>query len=395
MGALAVAILGTAFLARDTGHAQTDGVQLQSGFTNVAYLGPTLPLLEALTNAEEEVSAIWSFRADASEAPWRLWNRELPPSVQGFDTLEFGRAYFFVSDAPVLWEYAAGDRPEPPAVVDLQPGLNHVVYFGATLPVETALADPGEPALRSQQTGAGACVTLIWAFSGTWTVWQPTLPQAVQGFTELRERTSYFVAADEACTWTFPPASTSLEPPEPPAYDFGDAPDSYGTTAVADGARHVAVDGVFLGETIDTEDDGQPGADAVADDDTGEPDDEDGVLLPQLTPGGTISIDVIASTEGFLDAWIDFNGDGRFDEPGDRIFTVEPLTTGVNRLTITIPADLDVIGVIFARFRFSLSGGLGPTGAAQNGEVEDYGTTLFDEGDPPPPPPPGCPLVVC
>jgi len=45
MGALAVAILGTAFLARDTSHAQTTGVQLQSGFTNVAYLGPTLPLL--------------------------------------------------------------------------------------------------------------------------------------------------------------------------------------------------------------------------------------------------------------------------------------------------------------------------------------------------------------
>jgi hypothetical protein len=45
------------------------GIQLQSGFTNVAYLGPTLPLPDALTNAADAVSAIWAFQAGAAGPP--------------------------------------------------------------------------------------------------------------------------------------------------------------------------------------------------------------------------------------------------------------------------------------------------------------------------------------
>ena len=53
-------------------------------------------------------------------------------------------------------------------------------------------------------------------------------------------------------------------------YDFGDLPDNYGTTLVADGARHAAV-GPTLGATRDAEADGVPttGADGDDTDNTG------------------------------------------------------------------------------------------------------------------------------
>jgi hypothetical protein len=139
---------------------------------------------------------------------------------------------------------------------------------------------------------------------------------------------------------------------------------------------------------IDVEADGQPSAIADADDNNNL-DDEDGVTPPaQLTLGATATFQVTASTDGFLDAWIDFDGDGSFDEPGDRIFTSEPLVAGVNTLQVPVPMDPPagvVLGAeVFARFRFSLAGGMGPTGLAPNGEVEDYGIKIVA-----PPPPDG------
>ncbi len=57
--------------------------------------------------------------------------------------------------------------------------------------------------------------------------------------------------------------TTSTAPP----LDFGDAPDSYGTTLANNGARHSAVStGPILGALRDTEMDGQPSAGANGDD---------------------------------------------------------------------------------------------------------------------------------
>ena len=371
------------------------GIQLQPGFTNIAYLGPTLPLPDALTNATDAVSAIWSFRAGADDSPWDLWSATLPAALQGFDTLTSGRAYFVVSDRDIFWEYGPGEIPPPQTTVDLQPGLNHIVYTGDTLPVEEALAGPAAAGLqtqqlRTQQSSALTCVRLIWVFTTNWSLWNPTLPPAVQGFTVLQTGFSYFVSATEPCTWTFP-GTFSVDMPEPepepepaPTLDFGDAPDSYGTTLAADGARHTATDGFFLGAAVDTESDGQPGATAL-DDDTNGVDDEDGVTPPpQLTLGATVTFRVTASADGFLDAWIDFDGDGAFDDPRDRVFTSEPLVAGENILSVTIPMDATAEIETYARLRFSSVGGLAPTGAAADGEVEDYRIPLVA-----PPPPDG------
>ena len=81
--------------------------------------------------------------------------------------------------------------------------------------------------------------------------------------------------------------------------DFGDAPDSaeapsYPTLLVNDGARHVIVEGFYLGAGVDGEGDGQPDIDALGDDTAGF-DDEDGVTFwGPLMPGVTAALDVEA-----------------------------------------------------------------------------------------------------
>ena len=377
------------------------GIQLQTGFTSIAYLGPTLPLPDALTNATGAVSGVWSFQAGALGSPWELWSTTLPAALQGFDTLTSGRAYFVVSDRAVFWEYAPGEIPPPQTTVDLQPGLNHIVYTGDTLPVEEALAGPATASLqtqqlRTQQSSALTCVRLIWVFTTNWSLWNPTLPPGLQGFTVLQTGFSYFVSATEPCSWTFPSTfSGDMPDPEPepePTLDFGDAPDSYGTTLAADGARHVATDGFFLGAAVDTESDGQPAATAL-DDDTNGVNDEDGVTPPlQLTLGATVAFRVTASAAGFLDAWIDFDGDGAFDDPRDRVFSAEPLVAGENTLLVAIPMDATAEIQTYARLRFSSLGGLAPTGAAEDGEVEDYRIPLV--APPPPDAGEGGPIII-
>ena len=60
-------------------------------------------------------------------------------------------------------------------------------------------------------------------------------------------------------------------------------------------------------------------------------DDEDGVTF--LTPVAacqTAQVTVIASAAGKLDAWIDFNRDGDFNDAGEQIFTSRALVAGAN-----------------------------------------------------------------
>jgi hypothetical protein len=154
--------------------------------------------------------------------------------------------------------------------------------------------------------------------------------------------------------------------------DFGDAPDPlYPTLLASNGARHIIVPGFFLGASVDAEPDGQPDATATGDDLDGN-DDEDGVVFTSsLNPGGLASVDVTASASGLLDAWMDFNADGDWADPGEQIFASQALVAGVNNLTFPVPGGA-VVGQTFARFRFSSVGGLSYEGLAPDGEVEDY-----------------------
>ncbi len=171
-------------------------------------------------------------------------------------------------------------------------------------------------------------------------------------------------------------------------YDFGDAPDDpdapgYPTLHANGGAYHDVIDGFHLGGLIDGETNGQPTADALGDDNIGL-DDEDGVDFPTpLIPGQHATIEVFASANGILNAWIDYNVNQSWMEPDEHIFIDVPVSAGNNPLTFTVPPTA-VPGPTFARFRLSRIPGLLSTGYGHGGEVEDYEVVIVEGGEGPP-----------
>lgn len=171
--------------------------------------------------------------------------------------------------------------------------------------------------------------------------------------------------------------------------DFGDAPDSYGTLLASNGPNHGIVAGFTLGATVDGEPQGQPNVGA-----TGDGADEDGVVLPNssmLTACTTVNVSVfLTNTAGVatprLDAWIDFDGDGAFGDPRDRIATSLALVAGANNVSVNVPCDAQSAAT-YARFRLSSAGVTGPGGASPDGEIEDYALISkgLDFGDAPDP----------
>lgn len=160
-------------------------------------------------------------------------------------------------------------------------------------------------------------------------------------------------------------------------FDFGDAPDPlfstagrYPTLLVHNGPRHHLGSGLFFGAGVDREFDGQPNANATGDDISGSPDDEDGVTIPNLIRGSSTNATVLVSMAGKLDAWIDFNRDGDWDDPGEKIADSLPVVAGMNIVSFSVPGSAS-LGSSYARFRLSTTGGLGVTGEAAGGEVED------------------------
>jgi hypothetical protein len=158
-------------------------------------------------------------------------------------------------------------------------------------------------------------------------------------------------------------------------HDYGDAPDSYGTLLASNGAGHAVVSGFHLGALIDYEGDGQASVGADGDD-LGGVDDEDGIQFMQLLMvGAATRLNVILTTDdvldAFLNAWVDFNGDGDWDDDGEQIFTDVSLIAGGNPLSFLVPAGATP-GDTYARFRLDSGGGLTPYGLANDGEVEDY-----------------------
>ncbi|WP_197169020.1 GEVED domain-containing protein [Novipirellula galeiformis] len=183
--------------------------------------------------------------------------------------------------------------------------------------------------------------------------------------------------------------------------DFGDAPDSgdgtgpwnYNTHAHDDGPVHIVNDAIYLGTSITADVFANPSNLADGDDD-------DGLILPggvlTLTAGQTSQVDVIVTndtgSDGMLYGWIDLNFDGVFDLSERSEFPVPDKTTEPT-VPLSFPfIPAGVAGMTYARFRLSTDGAAAaPTGAAFDGEVEDYlvtiippigsGQTYFDHGD--------------
>ena len=170
---------------------------------------------------------------------------------------------------------------------------------------------------------------------------------------------------------------TNIDEAVAAAFDFGDLPDSFGTSLAGDGARH-ASSSLRLGSAASFESDGAASPDADGDSD------DDGVtqiasLVASSNALTTGSFLVTSSGIGKLDGWIDLNGDGRFDHISEHINGTSSidLVAGDNIVTPQIPEG-NAGGRRAARFRISSSGGLTPTGLAADGEVEDYFIDILD-----------------
>ena len=164
--------------------------------------------------------------------------------------------------------------------------------------------------------------------------------------------------------------------------DLGDNPDTYSTVIASTGPTHTLSPGLFLGSCVDSETDGQPTTLSNGDDINSSTitlgtcatagDDEDGVTnFSALVPGQTATVDVTSTGACTLDAWIDFNQNGNYSDPGEQIFTGTTLVNGTNNLMFAIPITA-TSGSTYSRFRCSSTGSPLPTGAASDGEVEDY-----------------------
>ncbi|HSM50573.1 MAG TPA: GEVED domain-containing protein, partial [Thermoanaerobaculia bacterium] len=172
------------------------------------------------------------------------------------------------------------------------------------------------------------------------------------------------------------------------AFDFGDAPASYGTALADDGARHVlGRRSLWLGANPpDGEADGAPGAGASDDDTTqiGGVNDEDGVAAFPAYDGVSSSYSVTVNATNnsgataHLVGYIDWNRDGDFLDAGERSGTVTvPFGAEASDFTVTwssVPANAGGTGATYARFRISTDQAAveSPLGQAPDGEVEDY-----------------------
>ena len=164
-----------------------------------------------------------------------------------------------------------------------------------------------------------------------------------------------------------------IDTDEPATIDFGDAPDSYGSTLASNGARHELDDTTWLGSSVDGD---YYAAQSPDSDDSITSDDEDGVgFVTALEPGLDSVIAITASTSGYLSAWFDWNNDGDFSDEGEQIITDKALVAGSNSVVITVPFGATV-GDTWSRFRFSQQTGLAYYGGSTSGEVEDHVATV-------------------
>ncbi|MCP4943023.1 MAG: tandem-95 repeat protein, partial [Planctomycetaceae bacterium] len=95
-------------------------------------------------------------------------------------------------------------------------------------------------------------------------------------------------------------------------------------------------------------------------------------FLNPLDPWGT-NVPVTVAGQGLLQAWVDFDQSGTFDDD-EQVITDEPVSDidgGLNVLTIFTPEDA-AAGRTWMRVRVSKDAGLSPTEFSIGGETEDY-----------------------
>lgn len=175
------------------------------------------------------------------------------------------------------------------------------------------------------------------------------------------------------------------------ANDYGDAPESYGEAVheinvYKDPGNGNYLNYIVLGSSVDPEPTGSHTL-AADGDDLGGSDDEDGVVFPELVQGDTVALPVVVTIHdvgyGVLTGWIDWNGDGDFTDPGEKIVgPVDFFESGTKTLTLMVPSDAEIYKPVYARFRLGEKKG-SPAGLHEWGEVEDYRLIIKEKEEDP------------
>lgn len=193
----------------------------------------------------------------------------------------------------------------------------------------------------------------------------------------------------------------SIRPPQ--GFDRGDAPDSYLTAVASNGPIHFydeANDRLRIGTHKDDDLNSSflPGPNADGDDNDFDPvnpqDDEDGVDMTQFDSffhtnvifNMEVRVTSFLSADSYLHAWIDFDGNGSFEDDEYASLTVPSNYIGMQTLSWdTSVSGADVVpGQTYVRIRYTSENTLGSSdvgGVANGGEVEDHTFVMLDGTD--------------
>ena len=219
---------------------------------------------------------------------------------------------------------------------------------GRNIAVYRSISSTSSSQNNTDPQTSGACCNYT-----TGTCYQTATGTCFQGYTYLGDNTTCDTCNTNQSQW-----------------DFGDAPSTYPVLLANNGARHQIVNGISLGQAINAESDGSPslGANLDAFD--------DGVqFLSGFVTGQSATIRVTTSVLGTINAWLDLNLDGDWNDLGEQVLVEEPVIQGQSTLSFFIP-DTATPGQSYLRVRFNTTGGLTVSGPAQDGEVEDYAVTI-------------------
>ncbi|WP_017220880.1 LruC domain-containing protein [Moritella dasanensis] len=154
--------------------------------------------------------------------------------------------------------------------------------------------------------------------------------------------------------------------------DYGDAPDTYGTTLANNGARHlINYYNYFLGSSVDAESDARI---YPSSDDSISINDEDGIIFKtSLTPGldGQVNVVIGGEASSYLNAWFDWNRDGDFNDANEHAISGLQLLPGSHDVLFRVPDDASA-GASWSRFRVGNVEDASNNGGYVYGEVEDY-----------------------
>ncbi len=152
--------------------------------------------------------------------------------------------------------------------------------------------------------------------------------------------------------------------------DYGDAPDSYGTTLFSNGARH-GISDIYLGNTITTE----HNANVYP-----KTDQDDGIFfLTPLLAGSDSLIQVQATGAGYLNIWGDWNRDGEFS-PQEKLISDKYMDDNSEVFLVNTSSSA-LNGFTWIRARFTSIPAIVASGGAPDGEVEDYRVLVTNAGN--------------